>query len=133
MSIKRYQNELIVLFTFLLMFATFMFKHNKVVSQESSSQGIEQSLGELKELINLKKIWSDTKTTKKVEKLKTLVSPSKIRWRKEGKKVNAIFKNLSSHELNILITKLLNTAVVIQKLNIQKLGTMYNVECKCKW
>jgi len=130
---KRYQNELIVLVAFVLMFVGYVSKNVQVSSQVEMMAETRNSVGEIKEVISLQKIWSDKKTTKKVEKLQTLIPANKVKWEYKNKKVNALYKGLSTTELNTLVTKILNLPVEIQKLKIQKLASFYDVEFKCKW
>ena len=84
-------------------------------------------------MIALKKIWSDKKTTQKIKKLQTLIPESKVRWSSKSKKLTASYKGLTASELNKLVTKILNLAVEIQKLKVQKTDSSYDVEFKCKW
>ena len=130
-QLKRYKNELIVGFSLLLLLIAFMYKQGVVSNQTDASTGT--SLQELKEVIALKKVWGDKKTTKKVDKLKTMVSPSKVKWSRKRKKLTVSFSNLSNQELNKVIVKIMNLAVEIQKLEIKKMGASYQVEFKCKW
>ena len=92
-----------------------------------------RSVGEIKEVIALQKIWSDKKIPSKVKKLQTLIPADKVKWNSQGKKVTATYKGLTTTELNSLTTKILNLPVEIQKLKIQKVATSYDVEFKCKW
>jgi hypothetical protein len=130
-QLKRYKNELIVGFALLLLLIALIYKQGVVSSQADTSAGT--SLQELKEVIALKKVWGDKKTTKKVDKLKTIVSPSKVKWSKKSKKLTVSFLNLSNQELNRVIVKIMNLAVEIQKLEVKKLDASYQVEFKCKW
>ena len=133
MSWKRYQNELIALGAFVVMLGAYAYKHNQVTSQAQEEQRVQNTLGELKEVIALKKIWADKKTTKKIAALQTLVPASKVKWSKKSKKVTATYTGLSSNELNKLTTKILNLPVEVRLLDIKKTGSTYNVEFKCKW
>lgn len=130
---KRYQNELIVLFTFLLMFAAYAYKNTQTSSHAEQRAGTNYSMSEIKEVIALKKIWSDKKTTQKIKKLQTLIPKSKVTWNSKSKKLTASYKGLTASELNKLVTKILNLAVEIQKLKVQKTDSSYAVEFKCKW
>jgi len=130
-QLKRYKNELIVGIALLLLLIALIYKQGVVSGQSDVSAGT--SLQELKEVIALKKVWGDKKITKKVDKLKTIVSPSKVKWSKKSKKLTASFLNLSNQELNRVIIKIMNLAVEIQKLEVKKLGASYHVEFKCKW
>lgn len=133
MTWKRYQNELIALIAFVFMLAAYGYKTAQVSSQAQSIAAAKHSVAEIQEIVSLKKIWADTKTGKKVEKLQTLVPASKIKWSNKNKKVTASYKKLTATELNTLVTKILNVPVEIQKLKIQKVASSYDVEFKCKW
>ena len=130
---KRYQNELIVAIAFVLMLGGYLYKHNQQTSQAKQVQEEKRSLEELKEVISLQKVWADKKTGKKVSALEKLVPATKVKWSNKGKKVTAHYSALSAKELNRLITKILNLPVIITLLDVQKNGSNYNVEFKCKW
>jgi len=133
MNWKQYQNELIVLVAFLVMFGAYIYKHNHITTQVTGAQSAKHSLEELKNVVSLQKIWADKKIGKKVDKLETLISASKVKWSKKSEKVTATYTGLSSNELNKLITKILNAPIQIRLLDVQKNGSSYNVEFKCKW
>ena len=133
MTWKRYQNELIAFVAFILMFGGYVYKTVQVSSQAETMIEATRSVGEIKEVIALKKIWSDPKISKKVEKLQTLIPASKVKWSSKSKKVTANYKGLTAAELNNLVTKILNLPVEIKKLQIQKIASSYDVEFKCKW
>ena len=130
-QLKAYKNELILGVAFLLLLISFAYKQGQISSQSNTSAG--NAVQELKEVISLQKIWGDKKMSTKIDKLKTIVSPSKVKWNKKSKKLTASFSTLTNQELNTLITKMMNIAVMIQKLEVKKLGTTYQVEFKCKW
>ena len=133
MNWKQYQNELIVLAAVVLMLFAYMYKHSQVTSQAQHAQTTKHSIEELKEVIALKKVWAGKKTTKKITKLKTLIPASKVKWSKKSKKVTAAYTGLSANELNKLTTSILNLPVVVRLLDVEKTGSNYNVEFKCKW
>ena len=133
MNLKAYQNEIIALIALFVMLIAFIYKQNHIPAQESAEGSGASTLYELKEVIALKKVWADKKTTKKVMKLKALVSPSRVTWQKKSNKVTAKFSNLTPNELNKITTSILNLAVSIQKLDIKKSGSAYTMEFKCKW
>lgn len=133
MNWKAYKNEIVAGVALLLLIAAFFYKQGQVSSQIESSENGTSALQELKEVIALKKVWGDKKITKKVEKLKAIVPPSKVKWSRKGKKLTASFQNLSASELNRIVIKVLNLAVEIQKLEVKKTGTTYQMELKCKW
>ena len=133
MTWKRYQNELIVLAAFTFMFGGYLYKQSQSSSQEAYAVGSKYAVAELKEVIALRKIWSDKKIPQKVANLEKLISPSKVKWSNKSKKLTAVYSGLTDDELNKLVTKILNLPVEIKKLNIQKTDSSYHVEFKCKW
>ena len=133
MNWKKYQNELIVLSAFIFMFMGYMYKYTQISSQKESMLESKVALAEIKEVVALKKIWSDKKITQKVAKLKTLIPENKMRWSKKSKKVTASYKGLSDKELNTLVTKILNLPIAIKKLHIKNVASSYDVEFKCQW
>ena len=133
MNLKRYQNELIVLLALFLMFGAYLYKNGQISSQSKYANNTKQVINDFKEIVSLKKVWADKKTSKKVEKLKALIPEYKVKWSNRSKKLTATYKGLTSAELNKLVTKILGLAVEIKKLEIQKIGSSYDVEFKCKW
>ena len=73
MNWKRYQNELIVLIAFMFMFMGYIYNYTQISSQKESMVESKFALEEIKEVIALKKIWSDKKITQKVNKVQTLL------------------------------------------------------------
>lgn len=132
-QLKAYKNELIVFISLLFFLIAFIYKQIQTSPPNEANTDAKSSLQEIKEVIALKKIWGDKKITKKIDALQKIIPPSKIKWSRKGKKLSASFKNLSAQELNKIIIKVMNIAVEIQKLEIRKVGTSYQVELKCKW
>ena len=130
---KRYQNELIVALSLLLLIIALVYKNVQVSSSTESLALSKQEVSEFKELVVLKKRWLDKRTSKKLDKLQELIPSSKIKWQKKGKKLTASFHDISSQELNKVITMILNLAVQIQLLEIKNDHGSYTVEFKCKW
>ncbi len=146
MSLKRYQNELVVLLAFLLMLGALFYKKGQISSQAEYASSTKQATSDFKEIVALKKVWADKKTSKKVEKLKLLIPAEKVKWSNKSKKLTASYKGLTAAELNKLVTKILELAVEIQKLEVQNkdsfnvefikmqnISSFYDVEFKCKW
>lgn len=130
---KQYQNEIILLFAFLLMLGGFLFKSSQIKSASIDVVKVEKELMELKELIGVMNIWKNKKVVQKLLKTKSVISPSKVIWKKRGNKVTSLFKNLSSIEVNRVMNKILNLPVEITQLKMQKKSELYEVEFKCKW
>ncbi len=130
---RTYKNEIMVGVSLLLMVMAFVYKEGQISKQAETAKHITTSLEELKEVIALKKVWKDKNLSKKVERLKGVVSPSKMTWRRDGKKLTASYKALTPRELNTLISKIMSLAVEIEKMELHKTGETYEVELKCKW
>jgi len=133
MNLRSYRNELVVGLSFLLMIFAFIYKNEQISSQAEKVFMMKQSVIELKEIIEYKRIWGDKGLTKKIDKLKNIVPSSKITWSKKGKKLTVKYKDLTPKELNKLMTKILSLAIQIVELDILKSGENYNMEFKCKW
>ncbi len=133
MNWKRYRNELIVLTALLVAAGAFVYKLSRHTSMAKSNQQMAKELAVLQETVSLKKIWGDKYLTQKIDKLRMLVPSSKVRWKRQGKRLSATFSDLKPFEVNTVITKLLNIAVQVEKLHVTKEGDHYRVEVKCKW
>ena len=133
MSLKGYQNELIVAAALLLFAGGWLYKHQKQTGEIEHAKEVRQELAEVKQLIALKKIWGDPKKLKKVDMLHKSVSSGKMTWQKSAKKLHVVFARLSAHEVNTVVTKILNLPVQIKQLEINKNGNAYHAECTCKW
>jgi len=133
MNWQRYINELIVLGAFLLLLGAFFYKNTALNAQANAGSKSKESIAQIQETVALKEIWADKKTSKKLAKIPKLVSASKVKWRKKGKKIEAKFQNLTARELNNIVSKIFNLAVEIKQLKIQKKALLYDMEFKCKW
>ncbi|BAF70988.1 hypothetical protein [Sulfurovum sp. NBC37-1] len=133
MNLRPYRYELIVGISFFLMLIAFFYKNAQVSSQAEQLFTMKQEVRDFKEIIALKRVWGDKGLSKKIDRLQSIVPVSKVTWNKKGKKLTARYKELTSKELNKLMTKVMSLAVQIIELDISKSGENYNVECKCKW
>ena len=131
--LKRYQNELIVLFSFLLLLSAIGYKQSKVSSRTEMTRSLKASAQEFKELLVLKKRWVNKNTGKKVDKLQSIAPASKVIWQKKGKKLSVRYKDLSAKELNKISSTLLNLGVQIELINLHQENGSYTLELKCKW
>jgi len=133
MNWQSYKNELIVLVAFLVLLMGYGYKHRVINTQANSGTAMEKTISQIKDILELKDIWVDKKLNSRLAKLQSYFPPSKVRWRKKGKKIEASFKGLTARELNILISKIMNLSLVIRKLTIHKRALIYDVEFKCKF
>jgi len=130
---KRYQNELIVIVSLLLLAASLLYKNARYASSIENQTSTKYAVREFKEIIAHKKRWADRNIVKKLDKLQRVVPASKVSWKKKGKKLSASFRGLSSKELNRVVTTILNLAIQIEFLEIKDVQSAYDMEFKCKW
>jgi len=133
MHLRRYQNEMIVAVSLLLMVAAFLFKEGQISTKEEQVKVLQDSVSTIQEVMALKEIWDDKQADKKVKALHTTVAPSKVKWSQKSKKVTASYQGLSVEEFNTLLNTLLNLGVKIELLDVKKADTLYDVELKCTW
>jgi len=130
---KRYQNELIVLFSIVLLLSGLLYKNKQNADSVENRTVTKYAVREFKQIIAHKKQWADKSIAKKLDKLKSVVPASKLTWHKKAKTLNAQFKGLNSQELNKVVTTILNLAIQIQGLEVKENHSSYDVEFKCKW
>jgi len=132
-NILRYRNEIIVAAALLFALGALGYKYTHREKVYDENLQMRQTLQQLQEATALKSRWSEKKTAQKLASLRQRFPASKVVWQKRGRKLNATFKELSAKEANMLITKLLNIAVQIVTLNVEKKQNNYTVEVVCKW
>lgn len=131
---KRYQNELIVVLSFLLMLGAYLYKQNQASQIDRVRGEVTLSIGKVGEIIALKNQWGNSDLSKKIKKIKNGLDESSIKlFSVKSKKLTASFVGLDSKEMNGVITKLENIAVQIVKLKVTSKDKKYSMEIKCKW
>ncbi len=135
MTLQRYKNELILLLTLLFVLVAFIYKISAHTYVKENQIKINQDIAQMTNIINLKKQWGGKGISKKVQTLKTIVPTSKVKYfKKAPKKLSASYKGLTTNELNKITNKLINLAVQINQLKIQKKSkNNYIMEFICKW
>jgi hypothetical protein len=117
----------------LLMVIAFFYRHTQRDRMAEINQQMAKEIAVLQETVSMKKIWDDKKAVQKLDRIKTLVPDSKLKWQKRGKKLIAKFSDMLPSEVNKVVTKMLNIAVQIESLKIEKSGERYTMEITCKW
>ena len=135
MTIKRFQNELIIFLLLLFVGFSFFYKLSAQKSIALEKIEIKKSIAEISTVADLKTFWDKKKAKKEAIKFKTIVAKEKVkRFEKRSEKIVASYHNLSVKELNTISRKLLSTHFRISKLNIQESGKdRFNMEFTCKW
>jgi urease accessory protein UreH len=129
----RYKNELILFGAIIFLLGSYLHKSNIVQDIRENSIKSKQEYAEIIKTYNLQKIWSNKIIAKKIERLKNIVSSSKITWTQKGNKLTAKYKALSKDELNKVLNKLLNLPVQIKVIDIKRNSKVYDMELQCKW
>ena len=134
-SIKRFKNELIILFLLFFVGFSFFYKLSAQKSVALEKEKIEKSIGEISKVAELKTFWNSKKAKKDADKFKTVVAKNKVkRFEKRSGKLVASYQDISVKELNKISKKLLITHFRITKLNIQESSKdRFNMEFTCKW
>lgn len=134
-SIKRFQNELIIFLLLLFVGFSFFYKFSAQKSFTSQKIKIQESVSEINKVVELKTFWDKKKVKKEIIKFKTMVSKDKVKkFEKRSGKLAVTYQNLSVKELNRIGKKLVATHFKISKLNIQESGkNRYSMEFTCKW
>ncbi len=131
---KRYQNELIVSIAILFMVGAYIYKSSNIDKMERGEIGLAKATTEASEIISLQKQWNDPKLSKRILGLKISIPTQKVKsFVVKRKKLTASFQNLSSKEMNAIVSNLENIAVQITKLEIKRVEKEYKMEVKCKW
>lgn len=133
MNWRAYQNELIVAVAFVVMLMAFGYKQSASSGQAKAREEMQRSVNEINEVIDLKAIWGDKNLPKKIAELKNSIASSKVNWTEQRGKLKASYKELTALELNQLGKKVMNLAVEIERFEIKKNKTVYDVELQCKW
>ncbi len=131
---KRYQNELIVSIAILFMIGTYVYKSTNIKKIERGEITLAKATNQASEIISLQKQWNDPKLSKRILKLKVSISAQKIRnFVVKRKKLTAVFQDLTSKEMNAIVSRLENIAVQITQLQVKRGDKGYKMEIRCKW
>jgi len=135
MTLQRYKNELIILFTFLFALFAFMYKFSASEYVNQNRVLMQEQVMEISKIKAFKEQWGDKQLANKVKVLKTIVPTSKVgSFRKKSKKLVASYSNLTGNELSKVTNKLINIPVQIVRLDItQNAKNQYTMEFTCKW
>jgi len=129
----RYKNEIIILLSIIFLIGSYIFKQNSSKASFEMMQNNKKDLMEVQKVISLEHIWSTKKLSSNLNSLKNIVDKEKIQWHKNGKKLFVKFIDINSDELNKILNKVLNTAIQIEEISIDRNNDNYIMELKCKW
>ena len=132
-DLKSYRNEIIAGAGIALFLVALLFAHYRKAHFYTAAQETKAEIAEIKEAAALQRVWRPKGVSKRVEKLKTIVDSSKVKWRMGRTKLEATFSGLSGAEADKIVGKLLSLPVRIERLLFTKTGNTYRLECTCKW
>ncbi len=134
-SLKRFQGELILLFSLIFVLFAYGYKYQSKAYVQSEKQSIEKRITQISEVSELKRLWGDKKIGKKLNNFKTIIPKEKVKsFEKRSHKMSASYQGLSVKELNKVVKQLFKMPVQITTLSIEADGKeRYNMELKCKW
>ena len=131
---KKYINELIILGGLIFLIIGYSYKHIQVNRLYTVKSEASKSINDITKIIGLKNQWDNKKIKNKILRLKNNLSSSNIKsFELKSRKLTAIFKNLSSKQMNKVIINLENTAVQIILIKVTLKDKKYKMEIKCKW
>jgi CRISPR/Cas system endoribonuclease Cas6 (RAMP superfamily) len=133
MLLRTYQNELMIAIAALVLLFGYSYKAGKEKTYYTQVTKAQHSLQEIKYAAALKDVWGTKKLEKKLKRFETFMPKAKTKLKRRGKKIEAKYSELTSSELNKLVTGIARLAVEITKLDIIKVDKNYNVEFECKW
>jgi hypothetical protein len=135
MMLKRFRNEIIVFIAIIFAIWAFYFKisSKKFVMEEKNK--IVSSINEINQINEIKKLWKSKSISKKANRLRTIVSRTKVKFfKKSNQKVIITYRNLNARELNLIIKYVMNKPFIIKKLKIDKQSKdNYTMELVCRW
>jgi len=133
---RKYQNEMIVLFTVLLLLGAVVFQYISYGALQKKSTESVALISQFEDIATMKKLWGKNKTRARVlgNIQKTLTKEKVKKFKIEKSKAHIILENLTGSELNKVVGKqFASIPVQITELAIVRNGEKYRLELKCKW
>jgi pyruvate/2-oxoglutarate/acetoin dehydrogenase E1 component len=135
MVLKRFRNELMVFSATIFMLYAFYYKISANSFIENRKADVTSSIEEIDRVIELKRLWKKRGISKKIIKLKTIVTKDKIAlFKKRGQKVVVKYKKLNIKELNSIVKYIMNNPFQIVRLKMDRVNKeIYSMELICRW
>jgi hypothetical protein len=133
---RKYQNELIVLFSALLLLGAVLFQYVSYGALQKKSKESIALISQFEDIATMKKLWGKSKTRARVlgNIQRTLAKEKVKKFKIEKNKAYIILENLTGTELNKIVGKqFASIPVQITELAIARDGEKYRLELKCKW
>ena len=136
MTLRRYQNELMIVLALLLLLGAVIFKFSSSTTLENKSAEATESISRMEDIDTMKKLWDKNKAISQKLALieKQLGSSKATTFEVKKKKAHIILENLNGTELNKVVSKqIASIPVQIQEIVIDRSGENYRLELRCKW
>ena len=131
---KKYINELFILGALVFMIIGYSYKNIQIDKLYTVKSESSKSINDITQIVGLKDHWDNKTIKNKISKIKNNLSKNNIKsFELKSRKLTAIFKNLSSKQMNKAIINLENTAVQIILIKVTLKDKKYKMEIKCKW
>jgi hypothetical protein len=132
---NRYTVRLgLLLLSLLILFAGWGYRQLQETAMEKQKEESRRTLQEIEEIETLKSLWNPKGMSQKVNTLKTILPSAKIkRFQKEKNRLKIKAISLEGRTLNRFLRKLGTLPLQIRTLTIRRQGSLYEMECQCKW
>jgi hypothetical protein len=126
--------EMILAAVVLLTILAFFYRYKEVRNYQSLQQETQTTLSQIREITDLKRIWSTKGLRTKLDRLKGVVPATSFKvFSIEQHKAHLRAEGLDGLHLNRLLSRIGSLPVAILSLKVQRQGDRYTMECRCKW
>jgi hypothetical protein len=125
------KKAIVLLLSIAFLAASILYSYSAKKEYIKAKEEISQQAQEIKKTIALKKLWSAKGLKKKIENILKSIPNKRVNFKR--KSVDLVANNLSYRELNYLLNKFASMPLQFQKLQINKVGSNFNLECLCEW
>lgn len=131
----RFQTrELLLGGALLLALAAFFYRQSAARDYRALQTETKTTLAEIREVSDLKHLWSSKGIRAKLNRLKSVVPASSFTlFSVDRHKAHLKAEKLDGPHLNRLISRIGSLPVEILSLKVQRRGEQYTMECRCKW
>jgi hypothetical protein len=132
---NRFQpRELILGAALVLALLAFLYRSSQVRNYRSLQTQTESTLAEIREVLDLKRLWNTKGLRSKLDRLRGVVPASSFKvFDIEQHKAHLKAEGLDGLHLNRLLSRIGGLPVEILSLQIHRQGERYTMECRCKW
>ena len=129
MKIRLIEGALVA--AMLLAMGALWFKNHTYRSVETETKRLEREIGEISLAASLKELWKSPEVKMSLTKLRQAGGGAK-NWQKEGKKIIATYSSIDIKAVDAVITRVMRTPVMIDRIEVKRNAQRYDVELTCK-